>query len=189
MLGALVPFPANALSDDVPGVGGYGMGLNVWGDGHGGSALAVEDVSPCTESGLCVANESQDRGAAGAGLSCVTASSCNQGFVAGREYFVAVTVEATADGGASGDGSAAAMAQVYVDGKLFDEDTALVLPSEPQPPLYLGCCNLDKTYVSKRFYRGRMRDVRVYKRHLEADEVGQLFVNGPATQVSPATTL
>jgi hypothetical protein len=182
LLDALLPFPANALSDDVPGVGGYGIGLNVWGDGRGGSVLGVEGVSPCTQAGLCAANATQNVAAAGTAFSCTSASSCNQGFVAGREYFVAVAVQGVGDAGAPADGSALVTAQVYVDGDLFDQDTAFIPPGEPEAPLYLGCCNLDTGYGSERFYQGRMRDVRVYKRYLGSGEIGQLFANGPATE-------
>ena len=38
----LAPFPPDALSGDVPSLGGYGVGLDVWTDGGGGRALAVE---------------------------------------------------------------------------------------------------------------------------------------------------
>jgi hypothetical protein len=188
LLDALQPLPANALSDDVPGIGGYGIGLNVWSDGSGGSALAVEGVSPCTTAGLCAANKTQNAvaSAADGGLACTTATSCRQGFVAGTEYFLAVTVDEAVDAGASTDGGPPPQAKVYVDGTLFDDDAAYVPPAEPQQPLYLGCCNLDMGYGSERFFEGRMRDLRVYKRRLDAPEFQQLYTNGPAA-TSPAS--
>jgi hypothetical protein len=42
----LTPFPANAISNDVAGVGGFGMGINVWTDGMPGSSLRVGWVNP-----------------------------------------------------------------------------------------------------------------------------------------------
>jgi hypothetical protein len=47
---ALWPFPANAFSSDIPGVGGYAIGINVWTDGTGGSDLAVEGADTGTSS-------------------------------------------------------------------------------------------------------------------------------------------
>jgi hypothetical protein len=129
----------------------------------------------------------QNVAAAGTAFSCRGPSTCNQGFVAGREYFVAVAIQGAGDAGAPADGGGLVTAQVYVDGDLFDQDTAFIPPAKPEAPLYLGCCNLDTGYGSERFYQGRMRDVRVYKRYLESGEIGQLFVNGPATAATPGS--
>ncbi len=180
---ALQPYPPNALSDDVPGVGGYGIGLNVWGSG---SALAAEGVSPCTTAGLCVANGTQNAAAADAGdagdggvFSCTSASSCNQGFTAANEYFVTLTIDAPPDGGTM------PTAQVYVNGVLFDQDSAYIPAANAAPPLYLGCHNQDNGYGTTRFFDGRIRDVRVYLRQVPAAEVKQLFVNGPTLHAPP----
>jgi hypothetical protein len=165
----LVPFPSNAIGDDSPG--GYGIGLNVWTDGTGGSALAAEEVDTCQNAGTlpqsCVANESA--GDAGA-------------FLAGREYFIA-----TAIGSPAGDASTLA-AHVYVNGVLFDATTAANPANLPQTTLHLGCHNEDTSYGSKRFFAGRIRDARVYKRELGADEVAQLFGNGPTMAAPPPRT-
>jgi hypothetical protein len=39
---ALTPYPPNAMSGDVPSLGGFGIGLDVWTNGGGSAALAVE---------------------------------------------------------------------------------------------------------------------------------------------------
>jgi hypothetical protein len=174
--GTLYPFPPNALSDDIPGVGGYGVGLNVWTDGTPGSDLAAEGVDTCTQGGLCVANGNQTD----AGPACTSETSCNAGFVAGHEYFVAITIAP-----ASADAAALLSAQVYVNGALFDQTTAYTPPASPNPTLYLGCHNLDTAYLTKRIFDGRIRDVRVYKRQLASTEVAQLYANGPTTVAPP----
>src|ERR1700683_4301869 len=106
----------------------------------------------------------------GAIIACTRASSCNQGFVAGLEYFVAVTI-GEPDAGTS-------PAEVYVNGVQFDQTTASVPKSNAQAPLYLGYANPDTNYGSERFFKGRIRDVRVYERELGPAEVEQLFLNG-----------
>lgn len=169
---SLVPYPANALSDDIPSVGGYALGLNVWTNGTPGSALAVEGVDSCKQAGLCAANSTQNAADSTGGPACVSASSCNQGFTAGVEYFVAVAV-------GPADAAGYAQAHVYVNGKLFDESTAYVPPASTQAPLYLGVCNLDTAYSTQRVYDGRIRDVRIYSRQLGGAEVAQMYVNGP----------
>jgi hypothetical protein len=174
---ALRPYPANALSGDIPAIGGYALGLNVW---SGGSALSVEAVDTCYGAGaLCVAGSTQNARDVDGGPSCLSASSCDQGFVAGAEHFVLVSVAPVADGGAASE------AVVYVDGELFDQTTAAVFPTESTAPLYLGSCNLDTGYGTSRIFDGRIRDVRAYKRQLGAAEAQQLYVNGP-TRSAPA---
>jgi hypothetical protein len=169
---ALKPYPANALSGDIPGVGGYALGLNVW---SAGSALSVEAVDTCHGAGaLCVAGTTQNAQDVDGGPSCLSASSCNQGFVAGAEHFVLVAIAPVADGGTE------SAAVVYVDGVLFDQTTAVTFPSDSTASLYLGSCNLDTGYGTSRIFDGRIRDVRAYKRQLGAAEVQQLYVNGPA---------
>jgi hypothetical protein len=42
----LQPFPPNAVSNDVAGVGGFGMGVNVWTDGTPGSSLRAGWANP-----------------------------------------------------------------------------------------------------------------------------------------------
>jgi concanavalin A-like lectin/glucanase superfamily protein len=168
----LVPYPSNAIGNDEPGAFGYGLGLNVWTDGTGGSALSAEDVDTCQIAAtpppyLCVANE--NAGDAGP-------------FLAGHEYFVATTI-----GLPAGDASTLA-ARVYVNGALFDETTAANPGNVPQTTLYLGCHNADMAYGTKRVFAGRIRDARVYKRELGATEVAQLFGNGPATAARASST-
>ena len=174
---ALGPYPANALSGDIPGIGGYALGLNVWSTG---SALSVEAVDTCYGTGaLCVAGSTQNARDIDGGPSCLTASSCDQGFVAGAEHFVLVSIAPASDGGAASE------AVVYVDGALFDQTTAVVFPTESTAPLYLGSCNLDTGYGTSRVFDGRVRDVRAYKRQLDAAEVQQLYVNGPTLHAPP----
>jgi hypothetical protein len=174
---AFVPFPANAFSGDIPDNGGYGIGLNVWTDGVPGSVLAAEGVDSCTNPvpnpGLCAANSSQNATDVNAGPTCASASQCSQGFVAGVEYFVVVTI-------APADGGAFQSAQVYVNGSLFDETIANIPPPAAEAPLYLGMCNMDSAgYGTRAFFAGRMRDARVYSRQVGAEEVSQMYVNGP----------
>jgi hypothetical protein len=175
---SLVPFPPNAFSTDIPDNGGYAIGVDVWTDGTPGSMLAIEDVDSCAypapNASLCAANASQNAADMTSGPSCTSASHCDQGFVAGVEYFVVVAV-APADGGAT------QAAQVYVNGALFDQTAASTLPPAAQAtPLYLGVCNMDISgYGTRAVFEGRIRDARVYSRQLGADEVHQMYVNGP----------
>jgi hypothetical protein len=141
---ALVPFPPDALSGDVPTLGGYGLGLDVWNDGGGGRALAVE-----TGAGAAVAYHS-----------------LQGSFDPGAMRFTAVVV--SADG-----------ADVYVDGVPFDHVSADLPPSAQPTPLHLGCHNEDGGYGSKRFFHGRMRDVRVYRRALGAADIAHVWASGP----------
>lgn len=180
---ALVPFPANALSDDIPDNGGYGIGLDVRTDGTAGSVLPAEGLDSCRypvpNPGLCAANSSQNAADVNAGPACTSASHCNQGFVAGVEYLVVVTV-------APVGGGPLQSAQVYVNGSLFDQTTADTPPSAAQAPLYLGVCNMDTAgYGTRAFFAGRMRDARVYSRQLGAAEVHQLYMNGPTLHAPP----
>jgi hypothetical protein len=96
-------------------------------------------------------------------------------FLAGHEYFVVATV-----GSSIGDASPIT-AQVYVNGALYDQTTAAIPASAPQPTLSLGVHNGDAQYGSKRVFAGRIRDARVYRRQLDAAEVAQLFASGPTT--------
>jgi hypothetical protein len=170
---AVQPYPGNALSDDIPGVGGYALGLNIW---PTGSALAFLGLSDCSDVAVCAARSTQNAQDAHGGPSCTSAATCNQGFVAGDEYFVVGAI------GPVGDGGALSSASVYVNGALFDQTTAFMASNQTAPPLYLGCANLDTTYGTTRFFDGRIRDVRVYKRQLGADEVQQLHLDGPTLQ-------
>ena len=88
-------------------------------------------------------------------------------FLAATEYFVAATIGATS-------------AQVYVDGQLVGQATPTMPGATPTTTLWLGVHNADTGYGTKRFYVGRMRDVRVYKRVLTATEVATLHADGPA---------
>jgi hypothetical protein len=180
--GALLPYPPNAVSGDVPSLGGYGFGLNVWSTG---SALEAEEVSPCTTAGLCAANGTQNAETAeagDAGFSCTSTTKCDEGFKAGTRYFITVAFDpvldaGTVEGGATDGG--VPMAQVYVNGVLFDQAASRLPPFSTPAPLRLGCHNDDTTYGTTRFYDGTMRDVRVYRRQLAAEEVNQLYKNGP----------
>jgi hypothetical protein len=139
---AITPFPPSAVSGDVAGQYGFGIGLDVWTDGGGGSALAVENV----------------------GYTFLGAGGSQ--FTAGTEYFVVAAIGPTAN--------------VYVNGTLVGTTT----PTTPGPAamttLSLGVHNNDMGYGTKRFYAGRMRDVRIYKRELTAQEVSVLYADGPA---------
>jgi hypothetical protein len=180
----LQPFPPNALSDDIPAVGGWSIGLNVWSDAPAGSALGVEMLDDCVGGGLCVASTSQNAAGADAGAdagahTCTSPSSCDQGFVGGVEVLVTLTVGPAPTSGEP-------TARIYVDGKLFDSTHTAVPPANASPPLYLGCHNMDTGYGTTRFFSGRIRDVRVYERELGADEIGQLYSNGPTTKAPAA---
>jgi hypothetical protein len=70
-------------------------------------------------------------------------------------------------------------ATIFVDGKQTQQTTESIAPSVTPTPLHVGCHNDDDGYGTKRFYKGRMRDVRIYKRALGAGEIAQLFSNGP----------
>ena len=154
------PYPTNAIGDDDPGQSGFGLGLNVWTDGGGGAALAAEDVDACVFSSArfmqpCLAHQS-------------VGSTVD--FVAGQEYFVAVTIGAS--------GGTTIPATIYVDGAPFDVSSAGVLSAGPTT-IWLGEHNDDGGYGTRRFFAGRIRDVRVYKRALEASEVQELYTAGP----------
>jgi hypothetical protein len=138
---AITPFPPNAVSGDVAGQYGFGIGLDVWTDGAGGSALAVENVG----------YNFLDAGAQ---------------FAAGTEYFVVAAI--------------GSMASVYVNGNLVGTMTATTPGPATTTTISLGLHNDDTGYGTKRFYVGRMRDVRIYKRVLTAQEVGTLYADGPA---------
>jgi hypothetical protein len=170
---SLQPYPPNAVSDDIPAAGGFGIGLNVWSTG---SALAAEDVDTCNHAGLCVANSTQNAQAADGGPSCTSATACDQGFAAGTEHFVAVAVAAMGDGGPR------PAARVYVDGLVFDDTLASVPGSSSTAPFYLGCHNADPSYGTTRVFDGRIRDVRVYKRELAQPEIVALYLQGPTLQ-------
>lgn len=88
-------------------------------------------------------------------------------FAAGVEYFVAVAIGPTT-------------ATVYVDGDLVASSKVTVPAATPGATLRLGYHNEDTGYGTKRFYTGRMRDVRVFKRVLTAGEVATLWNDGPS---------
>ena len=144
---ALLPFPPNALSGDIPGAGGYGIGVDVWSDGAGGSMVTVET-----------------------GIGDTTAfHALTDAFSSGTESFVAVV-------------SSASSSTIYVDGAELAAESANDPPNADPTPLWLGCHNADTGYGTKRFYKGRMRDARVYKRSLGAPEIAQLYAAGPVTK-------
>ena len=88
-------------------------------------------------------------------------------FLASTEYFVAATIGATA-------------AEVYVDGQSVGTATPTAPGAATTTTLWLGLHNDDTAYGTKRYYLGRMRDVRVYKRVLSASDVATLYADGPA---------
>ena len=88
-------------------------------------------------------------------------------FAAGDRHFLAVVI-------------GSADATIFVDGKQTTQTSDDIAPSVTPTPLHLGCHNDDGGYGTKRFYKGHMRDVRIFKRILGADEIAQLFANGPA---------
>jgi len=88
-------------------------------------------------------------------------------FIAGTEYFVAATINTTT-------------AQVYVNAVLAGTGSPTTPGAAATTTLRLGNHNDDTQYGSKRFYKGRMRDVRVYKRALTSSEVTQIHAAGPA---------
>jgi hypothetical protein len=140
---AITPFPPDAVSGDVAGAYGFGIGVNAWTDGTPGGVLGAENVGYTFTSG---------GGAA---------------FAAGVEYFVAVAIGATS-------------ASVYVDGSLVATATVTVPGAAATTTLRLGYHNEDTGYGTKRFYTGRMRDVRIFKRVLTAGEVATLESLGPS---------
>jgi hypothetical protein len=87
-------------------------------------------------------------------------------YVDGQRRFIALVI-------------GSADATIYVDGKQTTTTTDGIAPSVTPTPLHLGCHNEDVAYGTKRFYKGRMRDVRIYKRVLAPTEIAQLFSNGP----------
>jgi hypothetical protein len=172
---SLQPYPPNAVSDDIPGLGGYSLGLNVWANG---SALSGEGLAGCTGSFMCVANALQNANDADGGPSCTSPTSCNQGFIAGQEHFVVMTIEAPGDAGVAPEG------WVYVDGVLFDQEPTNALSNDPAP-LSIGRHNLDNGYGTTGVFDGRIRDVRIYKRQVGIAEIEQLYVNGPTLHAPP----
>ncbi len=66
-----------------------------------------------------------------------------------------------------------------VDGNPTTQTSANVPPPVTPTPLHIGCHNDDAGYGTKRFYKGIMRDVRIFKRVLSDQDVAQLFSNGP----------
>ncbi len=88
------------------------------------------------------------------------------GIDAGVEYFLALVIGPS-------------QADLYENGSLSASVGANTpLAAEPAP-LHLGCHNDDTGYLSKRFFVGHMRDVRVYARLLGVGEIGALFASGP----------
>jgi hypothetical protein len=141
---ALVPFPSNALSGDEPALGGFGLGLNVWTDGPGGSGMGAQ-TGVNKPVGFHTAGE----------------------FQANVEYFSAVVI-------------APSQATLYVNG-IPMVTVAVNTPLAKVPALlHLGCHNDDSGYRSKRFFKGRMRDARIYTRLLDANEIARLFADRPS---------
>jgi predicted small lipoprotein YifL len=89
------------------------------------------------------------------------------GIDAGTEYLAALVIGPfTAD--------------FFVNGALWATVQADTPYAETPAPLHLGCHNDDTGYLTKRFFKGRLRDARIYTRLLEVDEIAQLYANGPA---------
>jgi hypothetical protein len=89
------------------------------------------------------------------------------GFSADTEYFAALAIGGTHT------------ADFYVNGKWQTTVSANTPLSTTPAPLHLGCHNDDTAYATKRLFKGRIRDARIYTRVLTATEVAQLFANGP----------
>jgi len=112
-------------------------------------------------------------GAAGQALSVETGNGASVAFHSisgaykdGDPHFVALVI---------GTGNAT----IFVDGKQTTQTPDGIAPSVTPTPLHLGCHNDDGAYGTKRFFKGKMRDVRIYKHALGAGEIAQLFTNGP----------
>jgi hypothetical protein len=147
---ALQPFPPNAVSGDVPSLGGYGLGLDVWVDGLPPGVPSADALSLET------------------GVNAPVAFHALMGpFAAGARHLVASVVDAAA-------------ATVYVDGAVFAMVPADTPPAVGTTPLHLGCHNDDDGYLTKRFFKGTLRDVRIYRRLLTAVEVSTLHAAGPS---------
>jgi hypothetical protein len=89
------------------------------------------------------------------------------GYGAGTEYFVALVI-------------GPAQANLYVNGALSGTVAANLPLGAAPAPLHLGCTNDDTNYNTKRFFRGRVRDARIYTRLLGTGEIAQLYAAGPA---------
>lgn len=70
-------------------------------------------------------------------------------------------------------------AVLYVDGAALATLTANDPPTVSPPLFHLGCHNDDTGYGSKRFFHGRIRDARIYKRALGSAEIAALYAAGP----------
>jgi hypothetical protein len=149
----LAPFPSNAFGDDIPSEFGYGIGLDVWTDGTPGQALIVEDLGACIPGATFPVN-------------CAVAG--NVSFVAGTEYLITLVIGADLS------------TTVYVNGAVFATGTAGVLQVDATQ-FWLGQHNDDTSYLTKRFYAGGMRDIRVYKSALTATDAAGLYAAGPTT--------
>jgi hypothetical protein len=121
-------------------------------DGTPGSALTVEDFNGCAP-GASFPVQCAIPGAA---------------FTAGTEYLVTIVINA--------DNTA----HSYVNGALYADATAGTLVVAATQ-FWLGRHNDDTDYGTKRFFDGRMRDVRVYKSALAVTDVAGLFAAGPTT--------
>jgi hypothetical protein len=145
---ALQPYPPNAVSGDVPSLGGYGIGAEVWLDG----------VPPALQAAVPVES--------GAGAS-VAFHSLPAPFTPLARHLVAAVEDAAA-------------VTVYIDGTAFAVETADVPPRVSPAPLHLGCHNDDTGYATKRFFKGNIRDVRIFRRLLSAEQIAALYQSGPA---------
>jgi hypothetical protein len=137
---ALLPYPPNAVSGDVPGSGGYGIGLDVWTT----AALAVE---------------------AGVGGD-VAVHSLSVPLGAGERHLVAAVMDT-------------ATVTIFLDSSELALDSADVPPSVSPTPLHLGCHNDDTGYATKRFFKGNLRDVRIFRRLLTPQQIASLVEAGP----------
>ena len=103
--------------------------------------------------------------------------------MAGQEVFVALTVSPLdADGGA-------AVANVYVNGTLLGGSSSVAVQTSGPTTLYLGVHNTDTGYGTRRFFDGRIRDVRAYKQTLSVSQLAALYASGPTTVAPPAPDL
>jgi hypothetical protein len=146
----LQPFPPNAVSGDVPGLGGFGIGADVWTDG----------LPPGTLTRAALGIES--------GVGVTTGfHSLPVPFTPSARHFVAA-VEDTGS------------VTVYVDGAVLAASSSNLPPPVSPTPLHLGCHNDDTGYASTRFFKGTIRDARIFKSLLTTRQIAALYQSGPA---------
>ena len=74
----------------------------------------------------------------------------------------------------------AALGDVYVDGAPFATYEADIPPPRPRRRSIWAATTMTPAYVTKRFFKGTMRDVRIYQRLLTSEEIATLLAAGPS---------